>query len=281
MKVDMHSHIAQPGNIDPAYAKQITAYDLTDDGFLSTPEEHWEKSAKYTDKTIVFGGKFSACGMYTSDEYVAAYVAQHPDTLIGFMSIDPTSETEPVEQTIERCYYDLNMKGIKTSTFYNNCDIMDERFDKVFEMADRLRLPMIFHASPAWPPMCFTEYSLPYGFEHRALQFPNVKMVIAHMGLPWEYMFLHIVRRYPNLYVDMSAMVQQPWDFWKNLMQYYEWHWLDKVLLGTDFPFGTYPETYDALMHYNDITEGTKLPKIPEKDLLSIAERDTLDVLGI
>lgn len=274
----MHSHIIPPNSISPEYVKQITAYDMS--GYAASPEDHWEKSAKYTDKTIVFGGKFSACGMYTSDQFIADYVAQHPQTLIGFMSVDPT-RPEDVAETIEHGYFDLHLKGIKTSTFYNNCDIMDKRFDKVFEMADKLHLPMIFHASPAFPPMCFTEYANPCGFEHRALQFPNVKMVIAHMGLPWEYMFLHIVRRYPNMFVDMSAMIQQPWDFWKNLMQYYEWHWLDKVLLGTDFPFGTYPETYNALMNYNDMTKGTNLPKIPEKDLLSISERNSLDVLGV
>ena len=34
-------------------------------------------------------------------------------------------------------------------------------------------------------------------------------------------------------------------------------------------------------MNVNQFTEGTKLPRIPEKELLQIAERDVLDLLGI
>ena len=279
MKVDMHTHLlVGEGSVSPEAAELAERWGVGAEAMKVTPETHWEKTAQYTDKTIVFGGRFSGSRQIIDDRYIADYVAQHPDTLVGFMSIDPVLDTV---EDIEYKYYDLHLKGIKTSTFYCNTGLADERFAPIFAAAERLGLPMIFHLGPAFPKHCFSKYGDPKPLEGIALRYPKLKIIIAHMGYPYEYELLHIVRRYPNLFVDMSAMVQQPWDFYNKLMMYHEWHYMDKVLLGSDFPFGTHKETYDGLMNVNQFTEGTKLPRIPEKELLQIAERDVLDLLGI
>ena len=41
--------------------------------------------------TVVFGGNANLSGLWVDDRYVADYVAGHPDTQLGFLSLDPTN----------------------------------------------------------------------------------------------------------------------------------------------------------------------------------------------
>ena len=64
-------------------------------------------------------------------------------------------------------------------------------------------------------------------------------------------------------------------------MKYYEWGVFDKILIGSDFGFSTYPETYEFIRTLNHMTKGTNLPRFSEDALMNLLERDTLDILGI
>ena len=55
----------------------------------------------------------------------------------------------------------------------------------------------------------------------------------------------------------------------------------DKIFFGTDFPFFTVNQTIEAFRKINDIVEGTKLPRVPEKLIEDIIHRNTLEILGL
>ena len=123
MKIDIHSHIWEVNkHADAEFIADFGHSDASDPNAL--PENHWEDTAQYTDKTIVFGLKGKASGIDVPDEYISTYVAKHPDKLIGFMSIDPT--VEGVE-TIEKGYYDLHLRGIKASPVRQKGDVGRQR----------------------------------------------------------------------------------------------------------------------------------------------------------
>ena len=123
MKIDIHSHIWEVNkHADAEFIADFGHSDASDPNAL--PENHWEDTAQYTDKTIVFGLKGKASGIDVPDEYISTYVAKHPDKLIGFMSIDP--KVEGVE-TIEKGYYDLHLRGIKTSPARQKGDVGRQR----------------------------------------------------------------------------------------------------------------------------------------------------------
>ena len=50
--------------------------------------------------------------------------------------------------------------------------------------------------------------------------------------------------------------------------------------VATD-PVATPAETMEALGHVNDLTEGTRLPRVPEAELEAILHRDSLTLLGL
>ena len=49
------------------------------------------------------------------------------------------------------------------------------------------------------------KYSHPLNVDEVANKFPNLKIVIAHMGNPWILDCLAVVLKNPNVYVDCSA----------------------------------------------------------------------------
>jgi predicted TIM-barrel fold metal-dependent hydrolase len=53
------------------------------------------------------------------------------------------------------------------------------------------------------------------------------------------------------------------------------------VLFGSDFPFFTPQQTMDSFRNINALTEGTKLPRIPEADIEAIIHRNTPEILGL
>jgi len=278
MIVDAHSHVWDFNK----HLKQEFIDDYFNSGgnisLTAYPEDHWESIGKNVDKAIVFGLKGEISGINVSDEYVADYVSKHPDKLIGFMSIDPTCEGR---EYIKRCYSELNLKGIKTSPVYTNCSLLDSRFIEVFEAADEFNLPLILHMGPTFPHKSRTKYGDPYELEEIAIRFPNVVIVVAHMGRAREKEFMNVIKKYPNLYADISDTVQQPWQCYNALMLYYEQKKMNKLILGSDFPWHSIQETINSLLKINNMLEGTMLPRIPEKELNDIIQRDTLKLLRI
>jgi predicted TIM-barrel fold metal-dependent hydrolase len=90
-----------------------------------------------------------------------------------------------------------------------------------------------------------------------------------------------VVRKHPNVYGDVSGLIYRPWTFYEGLLKASEWNVLDKLLFASDYPITTPAETLHALRHVNDIVEGTRLPRVPERKIEEIIHRDSLALLGL
>lgn len=82
-------------------------------------------------------------------------------------------------------------------------------------------------------------------------------------------------------YTQVSALYYRPWRFYNALVSAMEYGVLDRLLLGSDYPFTTPESTMTALRKVNEMVEGTRLAKIPEPKLEAMINRDTLDLLKI
>src|SRR5687767_906125 len=67
-------------------------------------------------RTVVFGGKAKLSGVWVDDAYVARQVAAHPDTLVGFLSVDPTQDGW--ERELRDGHEKLGLRGIKLLPMY-------------------------------------------------------------------------------------------------------------------------------------------------------------------
>lgn len=239
---------------------------------------HWE-AMEPVDKAVVVAFKSNHLQVHVPNDYVAQYVRTYPDKLIGFASVDP-HDPDPLTE-IERAVQDLNLKGLKLSPIYQNIHPTDPNMLRIFGKAEKLGLPVLIHQGATFPRRVNLKNALPVLLEDVALQFPDLIMVIAHLGHPWEVDTIVLIRKQPNIYSDISALYYRPWQLYNSLILAVEYGVTHKLIFGSDYPFTTPANTIQALYELNNLVEGTRLPKIPEEILDGIIHRDSLTLLNL
>src|SRR5215207_993690 len=213
------------------------------------------------------------------NDAVATFVAAYPERLIGFMALHP--HDAGCMDELERCRTDLGMRGIKLGANYQNFDPLEARALAIYEQAQRLGLPIMFHQGTSPVREAPIRLSYPLVMDEIAIRYPNLKIIMAHVGHPWQVDTCVVIRKHPNVYADISANFYRPYSFWEQMVKATEWNVLDKLLFGTDFPVTTVQESIDGLRSINKLVEGTNLPRVSEEKIEEIIHRDSLALLGL
>jgi predicted TIM-barrel fold metal-dependent hydrolase len=280
MIVDVHTHVWEcPCHIGEQFIHD--ARRTAGEGYKDISvdlDKHWE-AMQPADRAVVLGFRARHVGVLVPNEYVAEYVSRHPERLIGFCSVDPqdADAVEQLDDSVQR----LKLQGLKMGPIYQNVAPGDSRFRRIMKRAEELRIPMLIHQGTTFCENVDLEIAHPVQLQPLAIEFPNLRMVIAHLGHPWINETLVLIRKHPNLYSDISALYYRPWQFYNALVAAMEYGVLDRLLLGSDYPFTTPESTMAALRQVNKMVEGTNLPRIPEAKIEAMIHRDTLDLLGI
>ena len=246
---------------------------------LTVRWDEYNASSAGCQKTIVFGGKAKLSGLWVPDQAIAAYVAQQPGRLIGFLSVDPTQpgwQDELVEG-----HQDLKLKGIKLLSMYAGFKPNDRTLDHLWQYATTHHLPVLLHTGTTFVAQAPLECTLPRLLDDVATRFPEVRIVMAHLGHPYEGECVVTIRKHPNVYADCSALYYRPFQLYHSLMLLQEYGVWNKLLFGTDYPFTTVAGTLEGMRKLNNMLEGTQLPRLNMDKMEQVFERDTLGILGI
>ena len=114
----------------------------------------------------------------------------------------------------------------------------------MYEVVAEHGLPAIFHTGhtgigagmPGGGKMRL-KYSNPMHLDDVAVDFPQMKIVLAHPSWPWQDEALSVCLHKPNVYIDLSGW--SPKYFSPQLVQYANTLLKHKMLFGTDFPLIT------------------------------------------
>jgi predicted TIM-barrel fold metal-dependent hydrolase len=175
----------------------------------------------------------------------------------------------------------LGLRGIKLLPMYAGFRPDDVRLDPLWKYAQKHGLPVLMHTGTTFVSQAPLECTLPRHADAAAIRFPEVKMILAHLGHPYEGECVATIRKHPNVYADVSALHYRPHQLYHSLMLVQEYGVWDKVLFGTDYPFTTVNASVDGIRKLNDMVEGTKLPRLDEKEIEAMIHRDTLGLLGL
>lgn len=237
-------------------------------------------AAEPVDRTIVLGFISDHLGAHIPNDDVAAYVAQHPDKLIGFAGIDPSDPRRAIQE-LERAAGELGMKGVTVSPASQGFHPSASAAMQVYaEVADR-GLPILFHTGVQIVAATKLEYASPTLLDEVARELPSLKIVIAHLGYPRVEETLVLLAKHPNVYAEISWILHRPWEAYQALLGAHESGVTDKILFGSGFPFLSAAQTIESLYRINHLVRGTNLPTIPREALRGIVERDALTLLGV
>jgi predicted TIM-barrel fold metal-dependent hydrolase len=228
----------------------------------STPVEHWA-AAQAADRVVVFGMQARASGVWVPNELIAQYVHEHPEKLVGWASVDP-SEPDCIDQ-LRYAVETLGLRGLKLGPVYQHWDPQDPKNWPVLAESQRLGIPVLFHQGTTFPSQARLRWGNPLQLEDAALEFPELRIIIAHLGHPWEEDAIALIRKAPNVWADISAIHYRPWRYWQAMVTAMEYGVTHKLLLASDFPSATITNVINGLRNVNRIVEGTHMPTIPSE----------------
>ncbi len=280
MIIDVHSHAWEyPAHFSDDFRQQAKRAKAGVEMDLTVTYDAYRATAPDDTVTIVFGGKAKLSGLWVDDRYVAKYVAADPARLIGFLSVDPTQPDW--EEELRFGHQELSLRGIKLLSMYAGFRPDDSRLDPLWQYATKHRLPVLLHTGTTFVAQAPLECTLPRHLDVVATRFPEVRIIMAHLGHPYEGEAIVTARKHPHVYCDISALHYRPFQFYHSLMLVQEYGIWDKVLFGTDYPFTTVNATLDGLRKLNDMVAGTALPRLSHEAIERLIHRDSLPLLGL
>lgn len=278
--IDVHSHYwCYPQHFQDDFREQARRARAGTEVDLTVRFEDYQRQAVENVRTIVFGGKARLSGLWADDAAVSNYVASHPDQLIGFLSLDPTQPGWQDE--LREGHLQLGLRGIKLMPMYAGFRPDDDRLAPLWEYAQEHQLPVLLHTGTTFISQAPLECTLPRHLDPVATRYPEVRMILAHLGHPYEGECVAVIRKHPHVYADLSALHYRPFQLYHSLMLVQEYGVWDKVLFGTDYPFTTVRATIDGLRGLNNQVAGTALPRLNADAIERLIYRDSLPLLGL
>lgn len=278
--IDIHSHYWRyPEHFQEDFRSQAKRARAGVEVDLTVTWNSYAQSAPTDVRTVVFGGKAKLSGLWVDDADIADYVSQQPEKLIGFLSLDPTQPGW--QQELHFGHQELGLRGIKLMPMYAGFRPDDERLNPLWEYASRNQLPVLLHTGTTFISQAPLEFTLPRLLDTVAIRFPELRLILAHLGHPFEGECVAVIRKHPNVYADVSALHYRPWQLYNSLMlvqEYGVWH---KLLFGTDYPFTTVNDSLAGLRSLNNQLEGTRLPRLNTEAIEAMISRDSLSLLGL
>jgi uncharacterized protein len=289
MIIDVHTHTpAFRGPVPPDQVIVNTAWrpDRAVVATTSWADHETARTAAGVDVSIVFGiavAPGASMGLPGDPTHVnddtAAFIAADPAHRMGFLSVRP-DEPDALPE-IERCVGDLGLRGLKLAPNYQQFDPLGDAACRVYAVAESHRLPIVFHQGTSPIASAPLRYTHPFAMDEIAIRFPELRVVMAHLGHPWQADTIAIIRKHPHVYADISAGFVRPWSFYNAMRLATEWGVIDKLLFGSDYPIFTPAETAAGLRSVNEPVEGTRLPRVPVEQVERIIERDPLALLSL
>jgi predicted TIM-barrel fold metal-dependent hydrolase len=277
--VDIHTHLMwYPEHLSEEYAtaaleaklvKLRNSGGLANDANLnlhsydSRPEDHWAIFSEQVDRVVVFGLQARHAGIFVPNELVAEYAAAHPGRVVGWASVDPTDPACVAQ--LEHAVRELGLRGLKLGPVYQHFDPTDHAYFPLWAACVELGIPTIWHQGTTFPRNAPLKWANPLQLEEIALAFPELVMIVAHLGHPWEVETIVMIRKQPNMYADVSAIHYRPWRMWQALVTAQEYGVEHKLLFGSDYPSGRPSDVIAGLRAVNDIVEGSRLPRVRDE----------------
>jgi predicted TIM-barrel fold metal-dependent hydrolase len=175
-------------------------------------------------------------GFKTSNEMVAAIISKYPERLIGFAGADPNKGVIAVKE-FERAVKELGFKGLKLLPHLIELNPNEKIIYPLYEKAQQLDVPVLFHAGTQFHTGTRLKYCRPIHIDDVAVDFPNLKIIIAHFGWPWYEETIAICERHRNVYFNIAGWA--PKYIPQIVVHYMNSRLSDKALFGSDYPLVT------------------------------------------
>jgi predicted TIM-barrel fold metal-dependent hydrolase len=266
--IDIHTHAEEPCGChsDDGYDDLQAAMAKYFGASWSHPPTVEQTAAHYRAQNIaavifpVDSERETGYRRYKNEE-VAELAAKNADVLIPFASIDPHKGKMGAREA-RRLMREFGIKGFKLHPtmqgFFPNDRLAYDLYEAI---ADEGAIAL-FHTGQTGVGAGMRggngmrlKYSNPMCIDDVAVDFPDIKIILAHPSFPWQEEALAVAQHKPNVYIDLSGW--SPKYFPSILVRYCNSLLKDKMLFGSDWPMIA-PERWLADFEKIDIKDDVR-----------------------
>jgi len=210
---------------------------------------------------------------FTSEvnQFVANYSQEHPARLIACGSLHPRHSTNilaDVEQILRLGIRMIKIHPPHQLLYPNDYLRCMKELEIIYRAAEANNIPVMFHTGTSIFPGARNKYGDPIHVDDVAVDFPKLKILLAHGGRPlWMNTAFFLVRRHPHVYLDISGIPP------RSLLKYFPRleEIAAKTLFGTDWPGPGVPDIKTNLEHFTSLPLSSEVKEqILSKTALSI-----------
>ena len=204
-----------------------------------------------------------------ANDTLSGFIKKYPDRFMGYASLAPKAP-EAAADELERCVKELGFKGWNTHSNYAGAYLDEDRFLPILQRAEKLNVPIYLH--PTVPAISqartygFALAGAPFGFGMETAlclmrliysgvfdRFPELTIILGHLGEGLPFLMKRIDWAYarpfdpharpklskkPSEYLKNNVFVTTSGNYYQPaFMCTYEAMGIDKILLGTDYPY--------------------------------------------
>jgi uncharacterized protein len=178
-------------------------------------------------------------GPMISNDDVAELCAAHPDRFVGVASVDLMRPMSAIDE-LRRCVEVHDFRALRMLPWLWGLPPDDRRYYPLYAACCDLDITFCTQVGHAGP-MRASEPGKPIPYlDHVALEFPDLRIVGGHIGVPWLDEMISLATKYPNIYIDTSAYTCARYP--PGLVDYMRAHGRRKVLFGSNHPFWPAPD---------------------------------------
>ncbi|TYC84948.1 amidohydrolase family protein [Novosphingobium sp. BW1] len=244
--IDVHVH-AEVSCHDPEDPVMAQFFDATS-AYFKAPRERPkmpEIAQIYREQNIAFCLFTVDCesgvgAKRVSNYEVAEFAAANADVCIPFASIDPRKGKMGAREARD-LIENHGVRGFKFHAIMQGCHPADRVGYPIYEVIAEYGLPAIFHTGHSGMGTGLRgggglrlKYGRPMLVDDVAVDFPDMKIILAHPSWPWVDESLSMALHKENVFIDLSGW--SPKYFPPQIVRYANGQLKHKVMFGSDFP---------------------------------------------
>ncbi len=159
-------------------------------------------------------------------------IERHPGVFFGAMKVDPHKGMSELRRMTQFAR-DYPIKAVRVSGHYILKPYNDKIYYPVYAKCIELDLPITANVGIPGP-LVPGAHQDPMALDEVCWFFPDLKVVMTHIGEPWHYTCVKLMLKWKNLYYMTSAFA--PKYYPKEIIQYLNTRGSKKVMFASDYP---------------------------------------------
>ena len=193
------------------------------------------------------GEQWHPAGYHVPYDLVADAVRRHPKRFSALAGLDPTEGMDGV-RALERAVKEHGFIGAHFYPHWFELPPDHARWYPFYAKCVELDVPIQLQVGQS---LVYDtrapkrSVGRPITLDAVACDFPELKLVGIHVGIPWTDEMIAMAWKHPNVYIGSDAHSPKYWP--ESFTRYIDSFGQDKVMFGTDFPVLQFERTRDEV----------------------------------